>query len=97
VPSKHIAECACLDRLILQELRYADQVFRPADSKRRSHEVLGAQNARPDRTLAGIDLDFNILGMSQRLGVASISRYHALPGMDPPGYLAKCGQSWPPL
>jgi hypothetical protein len=64
-----ITECPHLNRLVLQELRNTDQVFRPADAKGCSHEVLGAQNARLDRVLLWIDPDFNVFGLSQRLGV----------------------------
>jgi hypothetical protein len=65
----HITECPHLNRLVLQELSNTDQVFRPADAKGCCHEVLGAQNARLDRTLLWVDLDFNVFGLSQRLGV----------------------------
>jgi hypothetical protein len=65
----HITECSHVNRLVLQESRNTDQVFRPADAKGCCHEVLVAENARLDRSLLWIDLDFNVFGLSQRLGV----------------------------
>jgi hypothetical protein len=90
MPSQEVAQNLEIDGLFLEELGNPNQVLRPAHPQRRCHEVLRAQNARPDGIFDLPELDFHLFRPSKRLCIQGAGHRQELdrPTLDHDSLLA---------